>query len=85
MDQLKQSWPGLGTKCPFCSHSKCRACIEVSVNALACCNCRMRAVRRLEYLKDLYRLEEQRREQELGLDPSPDGKIYEAAQRLRRM
>jgi hypothetical protein len=73
MDPLKHSWPGLGTECPFCSHSKCRACLEVSVNVLACCNCRTRAIRRLAYLKDLYRMREQWRDQEPQL-ASPDGK-----------
>lgn len=54
MDHLKHSWPALGMKCPFCSHVKCRTCPEVSVNVLACCVCRGRAVRRLAYLEEIY-------------------------------
>ena len=56
MDHLKHSWPALGMKCPFCSHVKCRSCPEVSVNVLACCVCRGRAVRRLAHLEEIYRL-----------------------------
>ena len=58
MDYLKHSWPGLGLECPFCSHSKCRAYLEVSVNVLACCECRTRAIRRLAYLKEVHESKE---------------------------
>ena len=44
------SSPTLGTICPFCHHSKCHACVEVSSNILACCKCRARAINRLSYL-----------------------------------
>ena len=53
MDQLKYSSPALGIACPFCSHSKCQACIEVSSNVLACCQCRARAISRLTYLENV--------------------------------
>jgi hypothetical protein len=54
VDHVKQSWPGLGVKCPFCSHSKCPACVDVSCNILACCSCRARAISRLAHLKEVY-------------------------------
>ena len=52
MDQLKYSSPALGIACPFCCHSKCQACVEVSSNVLACCQCRARAISRLTYLEN---------------------------------
>ena len=72
MDHLKHSWPGLGMKCTFCSHSKCRDCLDVSVNVLACCNCRQRAVRRLADLKEMYRLRSLDRTEEPQLAPHAD-------------
>jgi hypothetical protein len=56
--------------CPFCSHSKCRSCLDVSVNVLACCVCRGRAIRRLEHLKEIYRLGEAQDEQITPMDSS---------------
>jgi hypothetical protein len=85
MDHLKHSWPGLGVECPFCSHSKCRACLEVSVNILACCICRTRAIRRLAYLKDVYRLKELGLDDDPQLDPSTGGKVYAGAKAVRRL
>jgi hypothetical protein len=53
-DHLKHSSPTLGTICPFCHHSKCHACVELSSNILACCKCRERAINRLTYLANTY-------------------------------
>jgi hypothetical protein len=40
--------------CPFCRHSKCHSCVEVSSNILACCQCRASAINRLTYLEHTY-------------------------------
>jgi transcription elongation factor Elf1 len=84
VDHLKLSWPGLGMECPFCSHSKCRACLEVSVNVLACCNCRTRAIRRLDFLKEVYRLRETWRDEAPELNRPGDGKVRAVSKAIRR-
>ncbi|HWP58522.1 MAG TPA: hypothetical protein VNL14_11580 [Candidatus Acidoferrales bacterium] len=40
----------LDRKCVICGHPKCRRCREVSLSNLACCQCRARALRRLQQL-----------------------------------
>jgi len=44
-------WPLPQTECAFCAHRKCRRCREVSFSIAACCQCRMRAIERLKYLR----------------------------------
>ena len=85
MDSLKNSWPGLGMECPFCSHSKCRTCLDVSVNILACCKCRARAIRRLAYLKEVYSSGALRRNEEPQLNPSIDEKVHAGDKSVRRL
>jgi hypothetical protein len=57
----------------------------VSVNILACCKCRARAIRRLAYLNDLHRLRESGRNGE-PRNASADFELYPediAARKLR--
>ena len=84
MDHFKHSWPGLGVECPFCSHSKCRACVEVSVNVLACCVCRTRAIRRLAYLKEIYSSAELSPKVEPQLNPPADVTVSSGSGATRR-
>ena len=84
MDPLKHSWPGLGMECPFCSHTKCRACLEVSVNILACCVCRSRAIKRLAYLKEVCGLKEPLLEDQPRINPA-DGKVHGVESKVRRL
>jgi len=37
--------------CPFCMHRKCTKCREVSFSVAACCECRKRALARLDCLQ----------------------------------
>lgn len=85
MDPLKHSWPGLGMECPFCSHTKCRACLEVSVNILACCVCRSRAIKRLAYLKETWARQEPAIDDGRRISRVADEKQHSAESKIRRL
>ena len=46
-------WPLPDIECMLCKHRKCAACREVSFSVAACCQCRSRAIARLEYLQKI--------------------------------
>jgi len=45
-------WVFLRAKCLLCGHLNCPACREVSFSILACCKCRVRAIKSLQELQE---------------------------------
>ena len=49
----RQDWSFLRAKCLLCGHLNCPVCREVSFSILACCQCRARAIKRLQEVQEL--------------------------------
>jgi hypothetical protein len=85
VEHFDKSSPALGTICPFCRHSKCHACAEVSSNILACCMCRERAINRLTYLGNTYAAAEVKVDDAVQSQQLDTGELKESLQYAPRI